>query len=133
MSQVLLDSSILIPALRAGGGKVEKQQVTALLASGRAALTESILFELWRGAKPGLEQDGVRQLARDLPVLQTTPAVWEKCFDLARRCRSKGFLIPMGDLLVAACAWEYRVVVEQGDTHFEQIQSVLTEAKILFP
>ena len=133
MSQVLLDSSILIPALRVGGGKDEKQRVAALLTSGRAAVTEAILYELWRGAKPGREQEGVRRLASDLPVLKTTAAVWEKCFELARRCRVKGFQIPMGDMLVAACALEYGVVVEQADTHFEQIQSVLPETKILGP
>jgi predicted nucleic acid-binding protein len=112
---------------------LEKQRVALLLTSGRAALTESILLELWRGAKPGVEQDSVTLFSRDLPLLKTTAGVWEKCFELARRCRAKGFQIPTGDLLVAACAWEYAVVIEQSDTHFEQIQAVLTEAKILFP
>lgn len=133
LSQVLLDSSILIPALRAGGGVIEKQRVAQMLTSGRAALTESILLELWRGSKPGIEQEGVSRFASDLPLLKTTSGVWEKCFELARRCRAKGFQIPMGDLLVGACAWEYRVVIEQNDAHFEQIQAVLSEAKILAP
>jgi len=133
VTRVLLDSSVLIPALRTGGGKSEKQRVAALLTSGRAVLTESILLELWRGAKPGVEQAHVARFSRDLPVLLTTAGVWEKCFELARRCRKKGFQIPMGDLLVGACAWEHGVVIEQSDTHFEQLQSVLTEAKILFP
>jgi len=133
VSRVLVDCSVLIPALRKSGGKLEKQRVAHLLTSGRAALTESILLELWRGAKPGAEQDSVTQFSRDLPLLKTTAGVWDKCFELARRCRAKGFQIPMGDLLVGACAWEYGVVIEQSDTHFEQIQAILTEAKILFP
>jgi predicted nucleic acid-binding protein len=133
LNQVLLDSSVLIPALRVGGGKAQKQRVADLLTSGRAALTEPILFELWRGAKPGAEQESVLRLSRDIPLLNITPAVWGKCYELAGRCRVKGFLIPMGDLLVAACAWENGVGVEQTDTHFEQIQSVLPEAKILYP
>ncbi len=133
MSSVLVDCSVLIPALRAGGGQFEKQRVAALLTSGRAALTETVLLELWRGAKPGVEQEGITRFARDLPMLKTTSGVWEKCYELARRCRQKGFQIPMGDLLVAACAWEYGAVVEQNDAHFEQIQTVLTEMKILFP
>ena len=131
VSRVLVDSSVLIPALRAGGGREAKQRVANLLTSGRAALTESILLELWRGAKPGVEQDHVNRFARDLPILRTTSGVWEKCFELARRCRAKGFQVPMGDLLVGACAWEHKVVIEQSDIHFEQIQSVLTEVGIL--
>jgi predicted nucleic acid-binding protein len=133
LTRVLLDSSILIPALRVGGGGLEKQRVVQWLTNGRAALTESILLELWRGSKPGIEQEGVSRFARDLPLLKTTSGVWEKCFELARRCRAKGFQIPMGDLLVGACAWEYGVVIEQNDSHFEQIQSVLSETHILVP
>lgn len=133
LSRVLVDSSVLIPALRAGGGQLEKQRVAHLLTNGQAALTEAILLELWRGAKPGVEQDHVALFARDLPLLKTTSGVWEKCFELARRCRAKGFQIPMGDLLVGACAWEYGVVIEQSDTHFEQIQVALPEAIILVP
>lgn len=134
MNGVLLDSSVLIPALRVSGGKVEKQRVVALLTSGRALMTESVLLELWRGARPGAEQDHVADFARAIPLLQTTAAVWEKCYELARRCRIKGFQIPLGDLLVGACAWEYGVVIEQRDAHFEQIQSAVgTEAQILSP
>ena len=134
VSQVLLDSSVLIPALREGGGQVEKKRVTSLLCSGRAALTEAILLELWRGARPGVEQKHVATLAADIPVLPTTVGVWNKCYELARRCRAKGYQIPFGDLLVGACAWEHGVVVEQNDAHFEQIQSLLgKEANILMP
>ena len=131
---VLLDCSVLIPALREGGGLSEKNRVSSLLRDGRAALTEAILLELWRGARPGVEQQHVATLAADLPVLQTTNGVWLKCYELARRGRSKGYQIPIGDLLVGACAWEHGAAVEQNDTHFEQIQSLLgNEASILLP
>jgi predicted nucleic acid-binding protein len=127
----LMDCSVLIPALREGGGQVEKKRVSRLLCEGRAALTESILLELWRGARPGVEQKHVARLAADLPVLQTTEGVWSKCYELARRGRAKGYHIPMGDLLVGACAWEYGVVVEQNDAHFEQIQALLGNEAII--
>lgn len=134
MNVVLLDSSVLIPAFRTSGGQVEKQRVAALLTNGQAALTEAVLLELWRGAKPGREQERVVEFARIVPVLHTTPSVWEKCYELARRCRSKGFQIPLGDLLVGACAWDYGVVIEQRDVHFEQIQVLLgTDANVLIP
>ena len=132
MNVVLMDSSVLIPAFRAGGGTVEKQRVAALLTNGQAALTESVLVELWRGAKPGREQERLMEFARVVPLLQTTPAVWDRCYELARRCRTKGFQIPLGDLLVGACAWEYGVVIEQNDVHIEQIQVLIgTDAHIL--
>lgn len=134
MNLVLLDGSVLIPALREGGGASEKQRVAILLRSGRAALTEAILLELWRGARPGAEQKNVAALAADVPVLQTTEAVWNRCYELARRCRIKGYQVPIGDLLVGACAWEYGVAIEQNDAHFEQIQFALGgEATILSP
>ena len=134
LGPILVDCSVWVPALRAHGGEAEKQRVAALLAGGRAAVTEIILLELWRGAKPGREQERVAELARDLPLLGSTPAVWQRSNELARRCRKSGFLVPLGDLLVAACAWEYGVTIEQRDIHFEQIQSVLPEGKrILFP
>jgi len=132
MNIVLLDSSVLIPAFRASGGEVEKQRVAALLTNGQAALTESVLLELWRGAKPGREQERLVDFARTVPLLQTTPAVWDKCYELARRCRAKGFQIPLGDLLVGACAWQYSVAIEQLDVHFEQIQVLIgADAHIL--
>lgn len=134
VSLVLVDCSVWVPALRAHGGDLEKRRVAGLLTSGRAAVTEIILLELWRGAKPGREQERVAELARDLPLLSMTPAVWQRSYELARRCRKGGFLVPLGDLLVAACAWEHGVTVEQRDVHFEQIQSVLgSDATILIP
>lgn len=132
MSPVLLDCSVLIPALREGGGQGEKRRVADLLCNGRAALTEAILLELWRGARAGIEYKHVKAMSENVPVLKTTERVWEKCYELARRCRAKGYQVPMGDLLVGACAWEYGGVIEQNDTHFEQIQAVLgAEAVIL--
>ena len=131
---VLVDCSVWVPALRAHGGELEKRRVADLLTSGRAAVTEIIMLELWRGAKPGREQVRVAELARDLPLLSAIPGVWQRSCELARRCRKGGFLVPLGDLLVAACAWEYGVTVEQRDVHFEQIQSVLgSDATILIP
>ena len=131
---ILVDCSVWVPALRTHGGESEKRRVATLLVSGRVAVTEIVMVELWRGAKPGREQDRVAELARDLPLLSATPAVWQRSYELARRCRKGGFLVPLGDLLVAACAWEYGVTIEQHDVHFEHIQSVLgSEAAILCP
>jgi len=134
VTSVLLDCSVLIPALREGGGEVEKARVARLLREGRAALTEAIVLELWRGARAGSEQRRVADLVSGIPVLRTTQGVWERCYELARRCRARGYQVPVGDLLVGACAWEYGVVIEQNDAHFEQIQSVLgKDAVILEP
>jgi hypothetical protein len=56
-----------------------------------------------------------------LPEISTTSAVWHSATELAWELDRKGIVLPLPDLVVAACALSMEATVITIDTHFAKI------------
>jgi len=113
----LIDTSAWIHSLRPGGDAVVTERVRFLLETGEAAWCPMVRLELWNGARGEHEKRVVRDMERDLPELELTPAVWNMSCELARKARRRGVTAPATDLLIAACARHHGVNIEHDDEH----------------
>ncbi len=121
---VLIDTSSWVEALRSKGSKTVRERVLTLLTDGRAAVCEVVLVELWNGAWGDYEKRKLAELEKDIPCLDTTPAVWDTARTLARKCRKAGETVPTVDLIITACAVTYGAGLEHCDAHIDAILQV---------
>ncbi len=120
----LVDTSAWIEQLRRNGDPVVRRRVEQLLLSGEAAWCPFVRLELWNRARGGREHRVLREMERELPVLEAAPEVWDLACSLARKARANGITVPTSDLLIAACARHHHVEVEHADSHFELIHGL---------
>lgn len=122
---VLIDTSAWIHALRPDGEQEIKARVAALLESGQAVSCPMVLLELWNGARGEHERRVIRDLERDLPMLEVTSEVWKTAGALAWAARKSGQTIPAADFLIAACAYHHGARIVHDDPHFASISNLL--------
>lgn len=120
----LVDTSSWIHALRHNGDAERRRRVQELLRSGEAAWCDMVRVELWHGVRGPAERKMIEALEPDIILLPTTEDVWSKAMELARRNRANGLTVPAGDLVVAACAWAYRVEIEHHDAHLTALMAL---------
>ena len=122
-SVVLIDTSAWIEALRARGDEKIRTQVYALIQDGRAAWCHIVRLELWAGAQ-AKELPRLEEFRRTIRDLETSEAVWNRAYGLARQTRAKGLTLPASDLLIIACARFHGAEIIHKDRHFDQIASL---------
>lgn len=122
---VLVDTSSWIHFLRPGGDAATRNRVKVLLEGGTASWCPLVRLELWNGASGEPEKKVLRQFEQTLPELAITPEVWKEAYELARRCRAAGVTVPATDLAIAACARHHGAGLEQADSDFDQLASVV--------
>jgi predicted nucleic acid-binding protein len=84
---VVFDTSVLIDNLRTG---CQSQRIADL--TGLVRLSSVVLAELWRGATQALEQQFLRDLEKNLPILTPTEKNWlESGRILAKIYADKGY------------------------------------------
>ncbi|MCE0497969.1 MAG: PIN domain-containing protein [Methylacidiphilales bacterium] len=120
---VLIDTSAWIEALRVRGDDKIRAEVYALIEDGRAAWCHIVRLELWAGAQ-AREIPRLEEMRRNIRDLETSESVWNRAYELALHARARGFTVPAGDLLIAACADYYGVKIVHQDRHFEQIAAL---------
>jgi predicted nucleic acid-binding protein len=118
---VLIDTSVWILALRAGGPVAVRQEVEQLLATGRVATTPIVILELLTGARSSREFRELKEDLEALKQLELSPSVWERAYKLGYDLRRAGLTIPTVDIMIAALALEYDCLLLHADRHFEQI------------
>ncbi len=111
--------------LRRNGDPAVRVRVEMALRTGQACWCPLVQLELWNGAGGQQEQKALREFARVLPELRIDDEVWRIAHDLARRARAQGITVPATDVIVAACARRYGVVLETADSDFERLASVI--------
>jgi predicted nucleic acid-binding protein len=121
---VLVDTSSWIHLLRPDGDRAVRARVEAVLLDGSACWCPVVRLELWNGAGGDREKKTLREFERVLPELAMTDDVWNKAYDLARRCRTAGLTVPATDLLIAACARHHGAGLEQSDSDFDRLDGV---------
>jgi predicted nucleic acid-binding protein len=119
----LVDTSSWIEYLRDTTSEVG-DRVEKLILSGHAAWCEIVALELSNGIK--FEQKAkLARLERLIPSLEIDQRVWNLSRKLAMASRADGITVPIGDLIVAACARVHGVQIDhKGDDHFEMLSSI---------
>lgn len=118
-SRVLIDTSAWVDALRSDGSPEVREKVRAATIEGTAVLCDMVLLELWNGARGDAEGHFLMHLQNEIEIVETSPQVWRSAQELARGCRSQGITIPATDLLIAACARTFGLVLLHNDRHFD--------------
>lgn len=119
--RVLIDTSAWIEFLRRNGDPELKSRVADLVASGRAAYTCPVRFELFTGARKSEQRTLAEALsfAERIPV---TAAHWDKAAAHAAALRAMGVTVPASDLLIATVAVENRASLLARDDDFNMIR-----------
>jgi predicted nucleic acid-binding protein len=81
------------------------------------------VLELWNGALGRTEKMVLEELERELRLFPVNEQVWTRARRLSRSCREKGITTPTADIIIAACAGEYRLDLEHNDAHLSTILS----------
>lgn len=122
---VLVDSSVWIAATRHGGDSQTAIELGELLLSGRAAMTEPVWVELFQGIKGKREEVRLAELKMACTWLAFDEACWTETAATARTCLRAGVNVPLGDVLVFACALRYGVELLEQDRHFAIIRKAV--------
>ncbi len=118
----LIDTSGWIEFFRVKGYPGIKSRVADLIASGTAAYTCPVHYELFLGARP----QEVRDIQQGLAFARrfcVTQAHWDSSAGIGASLRLKGFSFPALDLLIAIVASSENIPLLARDEHFETIRS----------
>lgn len=80
-----------------------------------------VLFELLQGIKSPREEEQVQNALLALPQMEMTRNLWMKAGKLASLLRTKGQILPLSDIIIAAIALEHDCAVLTIDRHFEVV------------
>ena len=116
----LVDASSWIEFLR-GRDSAPGQRVKHLLARGEAAWCDMTLVELWNRAQGQVEKKVLKELETELRIYPVNEQVWASARLLAQRCREKGVTASTPDIVIAACATNYKLSLEHCDSHFDKV------------
>lgn len=121
IASYLIDKSaytrIRIPAVR--------EVVEPLLLDDRVAVCPMVTLELLYSAKSTEDHDRLSALLGELPSATMNAATWSVALDLQRRLSRRGqHRIAIPDLLIAAAAIQYDLVVLHYDKDFDLIAAV---------
>lgn len=83
-----------------------------------------VALELWNGARGDYEKQRLKDLEKEILLLQTTSDVWRTAKALAQKCRQAGQTVPTSDLLISACALTHNASIEHCDEHIDFILKV---------
>jgi predicted nucleic acid-binding protein len=119
---ILVDTSIWIEFFRRDCeiGKA----LAGLLETGRVVITGVILFELLQGIKAAKGKGKVMELFTGLDYREMTQDIWISAGALSQTLKSKGFNLPMSDILLAAIALKHNLAIFTLDNHFDSIPGV---------
>lgn len=121
----VVDGSSWIEALRERGNPVVKARVAALLDRGDAAWCPIIRMELWRGARPGEEREGLLYLESRIDDLEINAAIWSAAIELMKMAREKGLTAPVQDVLLVVTEHYHGAAVEHCDQHIESLMRLV--------
>lgn len=130
---IVIDSTAFIGAERAGRSVIEILSVLAeRFGDQEAAISVMSAYELlhgvWRASTPQIraKREGfVEEILWRVPVRPVTLRVARIAAQIDAQCRSRGFTVPMSDLLIASTALDLDFAVVTGNLrHFNEIQEV---------
>lgn len=118
---LVIDTAAWVDVLRAGASGEKRDEAESALASGRAAMTAPVWVELYRGVRGKRGIEGLHGLRRLCRWLEFDETCWEQAAVAARQCRENGARVPLGDVLVFACARRHGAGILAVDRHSDLI------------
>jgi predicted nucleic acid-binding protein len=116
---ILLDSSIFIGWMRRGINPLD--MLRRPLHANELVSCGVVRCEVLRGAIKPKAQVELNALFDVVPEIPTTAKIWQQTAELAWELDRKGIVLPLPDLVVAACALSMEATVITMDTHFAKI------------
>ena len=116
---VLVDTSVWIEAFRVKGDAEIKERLRQLILSDRAVWCDVVVLELLNGMKGEQEKKKIKQYIEDIRSLEINRKVWQKAKELVLSCRQRGFMVPVTDIIIAACGLSHGVPLMYKDRHFD--------------
>jgi predicted nucleic acid-binding protein len=125
---ILIDSSIYIGWTRQGISPLE--QLRKHLHAGDLQSCGVVRCEVLRGAIHPKAKAELDALFDVIPEIPTTAKIWHQTAEIAWELDRKGFVIPLPDLAIAACALSVDAIVISTDDHFAKIPSLKTRREL---
>ena len=126
---IIIDTSSWIEALRKDGRREIRERVQKILEEGKGASCEPIILELLNGTRDRAERAIIEDYETMLVCFPISQEVWQLARRMAITLRSKGFGLPVVDLIIGACAYHHRAAIEHSDKHFEILNKVYPAGK----
>ena len=131
MAVLLVDSTIYIDWMRRGHSPVVR--LAPHLSSGGVVTCGVVRAEVLRGVVHARIRTELEALFDLIPVVDTTGAIWHAVADLAWKLDRKGRVLPVTDLVIAACARSVHAEVVSLDHHFGHIPGILWRTRMPSP
>ncbi|MSU64260.1 MAG: PIN domain-containing protein [Pedosphaera sp.] len=116
----LIDTSSWVEYFR-GRESEPGDRVEVLVLSGEAAWCDMTLVELWQGVRGAREKRELAAMESEIERVPVDETVWRLASKLALRSREKGIIVPISDIVIAACATAHKLELEHCDGHFDDI------------
>lgn len=88
-------------------------------------MTEPVWIELFQGIKGKREEARLAESKKACTWLAFDEACWIEAAATARACLRAGVNVPLGDVLVFACAARHGVELLERDRHFAMIRKAV--------
>lgn len=116
---MLVDSTVYIDLLRQR--QDPRAELAQLLRTGGLSCCEIIRLEVLRGIIAPAFRTEMEEFFEVVPVLPLNAAVWHRALELGWTLDRKGEVLPLTDLLIAACALHHGAALVSSDRHFARI------------
>jgi predicted nucleic acid-binding protein len=119
----LIDSTKYISWMRTGRSPVAL--LAPLLRSGTLISCAIIRIEVLRGmVKPATKKE-IESLFDSMPEVPIDAGITKKAADLAWQLDRKGCVLPVTDIIIAACSLRIGATVITEDPHFDHIEGLV--------
>jgi predicted nucleic acid-binding protein len=116
---ILVDSTLYIDWLRQR--QDPRAALAHLLRAGMLRGCDLVRLEVLRGIIAPDYRAELEEFFDLIPTLPLTPAVWRRALDMGWQLDRKGCVLPLTDLLIAACALQHGATLVSSDRHFTRI------------
>jgi predicted nucleic acid-binding protein len=113
---------VWVEVSRKNGDESLKVELAVLMRTGRTAMTWPVWVELHQGAKGRRDEENLKGWRDVSHWLEFDDECWQEAARIARICLRTGVNVPIGDVLVFACAARHGVELLERDRHFEMIR-----------
>ncbi len=116
---MLVDSTVYIALLRQR--QDPRAALAHLLRSGALRCCAIIRLEVLRGIIAAAFRAEMEEFFDLVPVAPLDAAVWQRALELGWALERRGDVLPLTDLLIAACALQHDDTLISNDRHFVRI------------
>jgi tRNA(fMet)-specific endonuclease VapC len=125
---LLIDSTMYIDWMRQGRSPV--RALAPYVQLGGVVSCGLIRVEVIRGIINSKARSEMEEFFDLVPAIETTGTIWKATANLAWKLDRKGKVLPLTDLVIAACAQSVQAEVISLDRHFAEIPGILWRTRL---